>query len=60
MRDHTELWAFELANEIAILIYQVTKVYPREEIYGLISQMRRSAVSGAGLTAFSLQTKQPE
>jgi four helix bundle protein len=26
-------------------IYQATKNYPKEEIYGLVSQMRRSAVS---------------
>ena len=45
MRDHTKLRAFKLADEIALLIYQVTKDFPREEIYGLTSQMRRAAVS---------------
>ena len=45
MRDHTKLRAFELADEIAILIYRITKKFPREEIYGLTSQMRRAAVS---------------
>ena len=45
MRDHTKLRAFKLADEIAILIYQVTKEFPKEEIYGLTSQMRRAAVS---------------
>ncbi|MHB8137032.1 MAG: four helix bundle protein [Smithellaceae bacterium] len=45
MRDHTKLRAFELADEVAILIYHVTKEFPREEVYGLISQMRRAAVS---------------
>jgi four helix bundle protein len=45
MRDHRKLRAFELADEIALLIYQVTKDFPREEIYGLTSQMRRAAVS---------------
>jgi len=47
MRDHTKLRAFELADELAILIYRITKVFPREEIYGLTSQMRRAAVSVA-------------
>ena len=37
--------AFELADEVAVLIYQVTKNFPREEIYGLTSQLRRAAVS---------------
>ena len=34
-----------MADELAVLIYQVTSVFPKEELYGLTSQMRRSAVS---------------
>ena len=45
MRDHTKLRAFELANEVAVLIYRATKGFPKEEIYGLTSQMRRAAIS---------------
>lgn len=45
MRDHTKLRAFELADEVAVLIYRVTRRFPKEEIYGLTSQMRRAAVS---------------
>jgi len=45
MRDHTKLRAFELADEVAFLIYQATKEYSKEEMYGLTSQMRRAAVS---------------
>ena len=45
MRDHTKLRAFELADEVTIMIYRVTRTFPREEIYGLTSQMRRAAVS---------------
>lgn len=45
MRDHTKLRAYELADEIALLIYHETKDFPREEMYGLTSQMRRAAVS---------------
>jgi four helix bundle protein len=45
MRDHTKLRAFELADEVAVLIYRATKVFPKDEIYGLISQMRRAAIS---------------
>lgn len=45
MRDHKKLRAFEMADEIAVLIYQVTKGFPKEELFGLTSQMRRSAVS---------------
>lgn len=45
MRDHKKLRAFELADEMAVLIYKGTAGFPKEEIYGLTSQMRRSAVS---------------
>lgn len=45
MRDHTKLRAFELADEVAVLIYRVTRGFPKEEIYGLTAQMRRAAVS---------------
>jgi four helix bundle protein len=45
MRDHTKLRAFELADEVVLLIYRATRKFPKEEIYGLTSQMRRAAVS---------------
>ena len=45
MRDHTKLRAFELADEVAVLVYQMTAGFPREELYGLTSQIRRAAVS---------------
>ncbi|MFQ5652611.1 MAG: four helix bundle protein [bacterium] len=45
MRDHTKLRAFELADELALNIYEATKGFPKEETYGLTSQMRRAAVS---------------
>jgi four helix bundle protein len=45
MRDHTKLKAFELADEVALQIYRITAGFPKEELYGLTSQMRRAAVS---------------
>lgn len=45
MRDHTKLRAFILADEVAVLTYRMTKDFPKEEVYGLSSQMRRAAVS---------------
>ncbi len=45
MRDHQKLRAFELADEVALFTYRLTKEFPKEEIYGLTSQMRRAAVS---------------
>jgi four helix bundle protein len=45
MRDHAKLRAFDLADEVAIFIYRITREFPKEEIYGLTSQMRRAAIS---------------
>lgn len=45
MRDHTKLRAFELADRLALQIYGHTRSFPREESFGLTSQLRRAAVS---------------
>ena len=45
MRDHTKLRAFELADQLALAIYKETRSFPREEMFGLTSQLRRAAVS---------------
>lgn len=47
MRDHTKLRAFELADQLAIGVYQATSSFPRQEMFGLTSQLRRAAVSVA-------------
>lgn len=45
MRNHHKLRAFELADQLAVTTYRLTKDFPREEQFGLTSQMRRAAVS---------------
>jgi len=45
MKQYTDLDVWLKARELASLCYEVTKSFPKEEIFGLISQIRRSAVS---------------
>ena len=45
MRDHNKLKAFVMADELAIMIYRIIVNFPKEEVYGITSQMRRAAVS---------------
>jgi four helix bundle protein len=45
MRDHTKLRAFELDDEVVVMIYKITAKFPKEEVYGLIAQLRRAAIS---------------
>lgn len=45
MRDFRELKVWEKAHLLTLKIYNVTKGYPKEELYGLTSQIRRACVS---------------
>jgi len=45
MQSYKDLIVYQKGYKLSLEIYQTTKGYPKEEIYGLVSQMRRSAVS---------------
>lgn len=47
MRDHRKLRAFELADQLALVIYGATRRFPKDEQFALTSQLRRAAVSCA-------------
>ncbi len=44
-RNFKTIKAWELADNLAVEVYRVTRLFPKEELYGLVSQMRRAAVS---------------
>ena len=44
-RKHHQLVAWQVAVTLVKKIYETTKSFPQNEIYGLTSQMRRAAVS---------------
>ena len=44
-RDFTKIKAWQLADDLAVLVYKITRQFPREEIYALTSQLRRAASS---------------
>ena len=43
--EHTKLEAWKEAGELTVDIYALTSKFPKDELYGLISQIRRAAVS---------------
>lgn len=45
VRSHRDLKVWQLGMEIAELIYRLTKSFPDDEKFGLVSQMRRAATS---------------
>lgn len=44
-KPHKKLKAWQLSMDIAVDVYRASDEFPSEERFGLISQMRRSAVS---------------
>lgn len=45
IKDFTDLIAWQKAQELVLKIYKITLDFPKTEIYGLTSQIRRAVVS---------------
>ena len=45
IKSFTDLNAWKESHKLILMIYKETKQFPKEELFGLVSQMRRCAVS---------------
>ena len=45
MQDYHDLKVWEKSHKFTLAIYAATKEFPKEEIYGLTSQLRRATAS---------------
>jgi four helix bundle protein len=45
IKSHRDLRVWQEAMDLVVEMYRITKSYPRDEIYGLVAQTRRAAIS---------------
>lgn len=45
MKTHRDLEVWRASIDLARSVYDLTRQYPKEELFGLVSQMRRASVS---------------
>jgi four helix bundle protein len=45
MKDFKELKVWQKAHQLTLAVYKATRNFPKEELYGLTSQIRRSCAS---------------
>jgi four helix bundle protein len=45
MKDFRKLEVWDRAHKLALEVYKVTRLFPKEELYGLTNQIRRSSFS---------------
>lgn len=62
IRSFTDLEVWKKSHNLVLLIYTLTAKFPKEEIYGIINQLRRAGVSltsniAEGFSRFSYKEK---
>lgn len=45
IRSFTDLNVWKEGHKLVLMVYRITKGFPKDELFGLVSQMRRCAVS---------------
>jgi len=48
MKNYRDLQIWQRSHALTVALYQATKAFPRDEVFGLTSQMRRAGVSIPG------------
>ncbi len=61
MRNYRDLQTWSKAHKLTLELYKISQRFPKDEMYGLTSQLRRSAVSiGANLAEGCGRQTNPE
>lgn len=61
MRDFRELKVWDKAHRLTLDVYRTTKGFPKDELYGLTSQIRRAAASiGANIAEGAGKNSRPD
>lgn len=45
LKTHKDLDVWKKSVDFVVLVYDLTKTFPKDELYGIVQQIRRSAVS---------------
>lgn len=45
INDFKEIFVWKKSHELVLLVYKLTKKYPKDELFALVSQTRRAVVS---------------
>lgn len=59
IESYRDLAAWQTAMDLAVEVYELTRLWPREELYGLTSQARRAANSVAANIAEGYGREKP-
>lgn len=60
IRSFTDLVVWKEAHKLVLMVYEVTKKFPKEEAFGLTSQMQRAAVSITSNIAEGFSRRSPK
>jgi four helix bundle protein len=60
MKTHKDLDLWKTSIDLVLETYELTTCYPKEEIYGMVSQMRRAVVSVSSNISEGAARKHPK